>query len=106
MKWISYFGAHKRILSDGGQEFQNEEMAEFTKKWGIELSCTANESSQTKGKYKKVLGLLKEIMRKLKEERVKRKEIGLAWAIAAKIHWRCQGVTLLIRKYLATMSVS
>ena len=68
MKWISYFGAHKRILSDGGQEFQNEEMAEFTKKWGIELSCTANESSQTKGKYKKVLGLLKEIMRKLKEE--------------------------------------
>ena len=40
MKWISYFGSLKKI-SDGGWEFQNEEMAEFMEKQEIELRCTA-----------------------------------------------------------------
>ena len=37
---ISDFGAPKKILSDEGKEFQNEEMAEFMEKLGIELKCT------------------------------------------------------------------
>ena len=50
MKWIIYFGATKRILSDGGQEFQNEEMAEFTEKWGIELKYKVSKSPWGNGK--------------------------------------------------------
>ena len=42
MKWISYFGAPKKSLSDGSREFQNDEIAEFIEKFGIELKCTAS----------------------------------------------------------------
>ena len=61
---------------DGGWEFQNEKMTGFMEKWGIQLKFTASESPWGNGKCGKVVGLLKEMMRKLKEEGVKRKEFG------------------------------
>ena len=63
---------------DGGREFQNEEIAEFTEKFGIELRCTASESPWWNGKCEKVVGLRKGTMRKFKEEGVRRKEYALA----------------------------
>ena len=38
---------------------QNEEIAEFAEKWGIELRCTTNESPWGDEKCEKVVGLLK-----------------------------------------------
>ena len=64
MKWISYFGAPKKLLPNGGREFQNEEITEFTETFGIEFKCTAGESPWGNGKCERVVGLLKEIMRK------------------------------------------
>ena len=77
-------------------------MAEFMKKWGVELKCTASESlwgNRTFEKVvvfrgtenEKVVGFLKEMMRKL-EEGVKRKEYGLAWTTTARNSLEMLGV--------------
>ena len=75
-RWISYFGAPKKILSDGRREFQNEEMVKFSEKWGIELKYAASESSWGNGKCEKVVDLLKKTLRKLKEDGLKKEEYG------------------------------
>src|SRR6201990_198253 len=83
-KWISYFGAPQKIITDGGREFQNEEIIEFTEKWGIEMLCTASESPWSNGKSEKTVGILKEGMRKLKEDGVKGRDWKLMWMVSAK----------------------
>ena len=65
-KWISYFGPTVKILTDRGREFQNEVMVEFTEKWVIKLKCTASESPWSNGKCERMVGILKEGLRKIK----------------------------------------
>ena len=72
MRWISYFGAPKKI-SDRWREFQNEEMEGFSEKFGIELRCMASESPWRNGEWEGG-GLIERNLRKLKEEGVKKKE--------------------------------
>src|SRR5215469_3866198 len=82
-KWVSYFGPPEKILSDGGREFQNEEFAEFAEKQGIELMVTASESPWSNGKCEKVVGLLKEGIRKMREG-LGRRELILPWIVSAR----------------------
>src|SRR5215469_1026125 len=84
VKWISYFGAPQSTLADGGREFQNEEFIEFTEKWGIEMLGSASESPWSNDKCVRMVGLLKEGMRKLKEDGVKDKKMCLAWMVSAQ----------------------
>ena len=77
------FGASQSILADGGREFQNE-FIEFTEKWGIEMLGTASESPWSNGKCERMVGLLKEGMRKLKEDGIKDKRMCLALMVSAR----------------------
>lgn len=83
-RWVSIFGPPKRILTDGGREFQNEEFVEFTECYGIELICTSSESPWSNGKCEKMVGLLKEGLKKLKEDGLNEREWALLWIINAK----------------------
>ena len=40
-RWIGIFGAPKKILSDNGLEFQNEEVRRMKERFGIEMLSTA-----------------------------------------------------------------
>ena len=42
-KWISAFGTPKKILTDNGRAFQNENMRSLTDAWNIEIMTTAEE---------------------------------------------------------------
>jgi transposase InsO family protein len=83
-KWISVFGAPKKILSDNGLEFQNEEVKEMTESFGIEILSTPAESPWSNGKCEKMVGILKDSIRKLREEGVKESNSALWWSVAAK----------------------
>ena len=42
-KWISVFGTPKKILTDNGREFQNENMRNLRDTWNMEMITTAAE---------------------------------------------------------------
>ena len=83
-RWVCYFGAPKKILTDGGREFQNEEVEEFTERWGIELMSTSAESPWSNGKCEKAVGVMKEGMRKLLDEKGVNEKWVLNWMLCAK----------------------
>ena len=83
-KWIVIFGPPKRILSDNGLEFNNEDMKNMTEGFGIEQICTASFSPWRNGICEKTVGILKESLRKLKEDGGSNKEIALDWTINAR----------------------
>src|ERR1700755_1664326 len=82
-RWISIFGAPERIISDNGLEFQNEEMKLLCERFNIKQLATAAESPWSNGRCEKMVGLLKDSMRKMKEEGCN-KETCLLWSIGAK----------------------
>ena len=67
-KWLAIFGPPSKLIADNGKEFQNEEFLEFTDMFGIEMLTTAAESPWSNGKCERMVGLLKNCMRKMKEE--------------------------------------
>ena len=83
-KWISIFGASKFFFSDNGLEFQNEEVKLLTENFGIEVKCTPAESPWSNGKCEKMIGLIKNSVRKLREDGTKDWDIALYWTVAAK----------------------
>ena len=54
---------------DNGGEFQNE-MCVFTERFDIEIKATPSESPWSNGLCEKWVGLTKDSLRKLKEERM------------------------------------
>src|SRR5678815_691114 len=82
-KWISLFGAPKELFSDSGLEFSNEEMKKMTERFGIKQKVTAARSPFSNGLCERMVGLLKDSIRKLREEGI-HLEIGLMWSVAAK----------------------
>ena len=54
-KWISVFGKSKKIMTDNGREFQNENMRNLI--WNMEMMTTAAESPVSKGRCEKTVGL-------------------------------------------------
>src|SRR5215469_7839953 len=83
-KWIGVFGAPKKILTDNGLEFQNEEVKLLTEGFGIEILSTPAESPWSNGKCERMVRLVKDGMRKLLEEETRNFEIALNWTLAAK----------------------
>lgn len=81
--WISRYGTPRKILSDAGREFHNDNMEIFTSKMGIELLSTAAESPWSNGLCEKTVGIIKESLIKLKEDGHEKKE-ALDWAIFSK----------------------
>src|SRR5215469_5837918 len=82
--WMCVFGIPKILFSDNGLEFQNEELKIFTKKLGIKMKSTAADSQWSNGKCEKMVGLLKDGIRKLRDDTTKNWEIALRWSVAAK----------------------
>src|SRR5215469_17403920 len=80
--WIKTFGAPKKILSDNGLEFQNEEMKIITEAFSVEQWSTAAESPFSNGLCEKAVGLLKDKMRRLRED-IDDKNLVIDWAVSA-----------------------
>ena len=79
------FETHKKILTDNGREFQNENMINLTDAWNMEMMTTASESPFSNGRCEKTMRLIKDGLRKLKEEGVQwKKEIILYWIVMAR----------------------
>jgi len=81
-KWIGIFESPKKILTDNGREFQNEEMYTYTEALDIEIKSTAAECPWSNGKCERMVELLKERVRKMIEEG-NTYEISLSWIIQA-----------------------
>src|SRR6201990_1293693 len=82
-RWISIFGAPERILSENGLEFQNEELKLMCERFSIRQLVTAAESPWSNGSCEKMVGLLKDSMRKMKEEGCNNQNC-LLWSVGAK----------------------
>ena len=83
-KWISIYGPPRRILTDNGREFQNDLFYEMCESMDIKVLTTAAESPWSNGKCEKMVGLLKEGLRKMKEEGCKDHRSALCWTITAR----------------------
>ena len=81
--WIAIFGTPKKILSDNGGEFNNEEVIEMCEKMGIRVDCTAAESPWSNGVNERHNGLLGSMIEKLIADGIKL-EHAVCWATSAK----------------------
>ena len=67
-KWISVFGVPRKIFTDSGREFDNEKRRNLTYAWNIEAITTASQSPFSNGRCERTVGLIKDGLRKMKEE--------------------------------------
>ena len=81
--WFAIFGAPSKMLSDNGLEFQNEKMRKMTERWNIKLLATAAESPWSNGLCEKTVGILKDSLRKMKDEEVNM-SVALRWVVCAR----------------------
>lgn len=82
--WISVHGAPKRIYSDNGGEFNNEEIREMAEKFNIEMKTTAAYSPWSNGLLERHNMTLTEILLKVKRENGCGWQTALDWALMAK----------------------
>ena len=81
---VCYFGAPSKILSDNGGEFQNEKVRKMAERWNIKLLTTAAESPWSNGLYEKTVGILKDSLRKMRDNEEVDIEIALRWVVSAR----------------------
>ena len=55
----------------------------MAEKWNIRIMTTAAESPWSNGLCEKTVGLIKDVLRKLREESIN-KNIALAWSVSAR----------------------
>ena len=82
--WFSIFGAPSKILSDNGGEFQNEMMRIMTERWNIKMLTTPAESPWSNGLCEKTVGILKESMRKMRDDGELELGTTLRWVVSAR----------------------
>jgi hypothetical protein len=82
-KWLSVFGAPDSVLSDNGLEFQNPEVRMLYERFNIRMLTTAVYSPWSNGLCERMVGLLKDTMRKLRSDLVDW-DIILGWSVVAK----------------------
>ena len=82
--WFAIFGAPLKILSDNGGEFQNEKVRRMAERWNIKSLATAAESPWSNGLCEKTVGLLKESLRKMRDDGEVDLAIALRWAVSAR----------------------
>ena len=66
--WVAIFGPAKKILSDNGREFDNEEVKELCEKLNITVTATAAESPWSNGVNERHNGIIGEMVNKLMED--------------------------------------
>ena len=82
--WFGMFGAPSKILSDNGGEFQNEKMRKMAERWNVKILTTAAESPWSNGLCEKTVGLLKESLRKMRDDEEIDLGIALRWVVSAR----------------------
>ena len=82
--WFAIFGAPSKILSDNGGEFQNEKVRRMTERWNIKVLVTAAESPWSNGLCEKTVGILKESLRKMREDEEVDSMEALRWVVCAR----------------------
>ena len=84
VSWISIFGAPKKILSDNGGEFSNNEIRDLSNIFSIKLLTTAAESPWSNGICERLNATLGDIVSKIIDDTNCGVHIALAWAVAAR----------------------
>ena len=79
-KWISVFRSPKAIMTDNGGEVVNEAMLTLSDIFDITSKKSPAESPWSNRKCEIFVGLLKESLRKLKEDTTAYREIALQWS--------------------------
>ena len=82
--WVAVVGTPGVILSDNGLEWQNEKFMRMTELFGIKYKCTAAESPFSNGTCEKMVGLIKDAIRKMEADSNVDLETILYWAVSAK----------------------
>ena len=82
--WFAIFGAPSKILSDNGGEFQNEKVRKMAERWNIKVLTTAAESPWSNGLCEKTVGILKDSMRKMRDNEEVDLSIALKWVVSAR----------------------
>ena len=82
--WFAIFGAPLKILSDNGGEFQNEKVRRMAERWNVKLLATAAESPWSNGLCEKTVGILKESLRKMRDDEEVDLAIALRWVVSAR----------------------
>ena len=82
--WFAIFGAPSKMLSDNGREFQNEKVRRMAERWSTKLLATATESPWSNGLCEKMVGILKESWRKMKDEEGIDDSMALRWVVCAR----------------------
>ena len=82
--WISVFGAPRKLFSDNGGEFNNNEVHDMCENFNIEIKTTAAYSPWSNGLLERHNYTLTEMMLKIKADRQCDWETTLNWALMAK----------------------
>ena len=83
-KWISLFGAPRKLLSDNGREFHNPQMRQLSETFNFRLFTTAAESPWSNGIVERLNGILGRSVSKIMEDAKCNVKVALAWAVAAR----------------------
>ena len=84
VSWITIFGAPKKIFSDNGGEFNNDEMRALGEAFNIKIITTAAESPWSNGICERLNGVLGDLVIKVLDDAKCDLQIALAWAVAAR----------------------
>lgn len=82
--WIAVHGAPKRLYSDNGGEFNNDEVRDMAENFDIEVKTTAGYSPWSNGLLERHNQTLTEILMKIKADNRCDWETALNWALMAK----------------------
>ena len=82
--WIALFGSPKKILTDNGGEFNNNEFRSMAENFNMGVMCTAAESPWSNGVCERLNAVLKDNVLKILEENKCSIETALAWAVSAR----------------------
>ena len=82
--WIVLFGAPRKILTDNGREFNNEELRSLGESYNIRIMATAAESPWSNGICERLNAVIGDSVRKIVSDSGCSLDIALAWAISAR----------------------
>lgn len=82
--WLSKHGAPKRLYSDNGGEFNNEEVRDLAENFNMEVKTTAAYSPWSNDLLERHNRTLTEILLKLRAENDCDWETALNWGLMAK----------------------
>ena len=83
-KWISVFGAPRKLLTDNGREYNNPELRILAETFNFKVYTTAAESPWSNGIVERLNGILGQSVSKIREEVGCGIQTALAWAVAAR----------------------